>query len=40
VAAICSTSRVAHTESGKTLYREEAYQEIAECISQLISELP
>ena len=40
VADIGEAGRVAHTESGKTLYREEAYQEIAECISQLISELP
>jgi protein-tyrosine-phosphatase len=40
VADIGEAGRVAHTESGKTLYREEAYQKIAECISQLISELP
>jgi protein-tyrosine-phosphatase len=38
-ADIGEAGRVVHTESGKTLYREEAYQEIAECISQLISEL-
>ena len=39
VADIGEPSRVAHTEPGKTLYREEAYQEIVEGISALISEL-
>jgi protein-tyrosine-phosphatase len=39
VADIGEPGRVAHTESGKTLYREEVYQEIVEGISQLISEL-
>jgi protein-tyrosine-phosphatase len=39
VADIGEPGRVAHTESGKTRHREEAYQEIVESISQLISEL-
>jgi protein-tyrosine-phosphatase len=39
VADIGEPGRIAHTESGETLYREEAYQEIVESISQLISEL-
>ena len=39
VADIGEPGRAAHTESGKTLCREEAYQEIAENISRLISEL-
>jgi protein-tyrosine-phosphatase len=39
VADIGEPGRAAHTESGKTLCREEAYQEIAESISRLISEL-
>jgi protein-tyrosine-phosphatase len=36
---IGESGRVAHTEPGKTLYREEAYREIVAGISQLISEL-
>ena len=39
VADIGEPGRVAHTESGKNLRREEAYQEIVGCISQLISEV-
>jgi protein-tyrosine-phosphatase len=39
VADIGEPGRVAHTESGKTVCREEAYQEIVESISRLISEL-
>jgi len=39
VADIGEPGRVVHTKSGKNLCREEAYQEIAESISQLISEL-
>jgi protein-tyrosine-phosphatase len=39
VADIGEPGRVAHTESGKTLHREEAYQEIVEGINRLISEL-
>ena len=39
VADIGEPGRVAHTESRKTLCREEAYQEIVESISRLISEL-
>jgi protein-tyrosine-phosphatase len=39
VADIGEPGRVAHTESGKTLHREEAYQEIVEGIGQLVSEL-
>jgi protein-tyrosine-phosphatase len=39
VADIGEPGRVAHAEPGKTLYREEAYQEIVEGISHLISEL-
>jgi protein-tyrosine-phosphatase len=39
VADIGEPGRTAHTESGKNLYREEAYQEIVEGISQLISEI-
>jgi protein-tyrosine-phosphatase len=39
VADIGEPGRVVYTESGKTLCREKAYQEIAESISQLISEL-
>jgi protein-tyrosine-phosphatase len=39
VADVGEPGRVAHTESGKALYREEAYQEIVESISKLISEL-
>jgi protein-tyrosine-phosphatase len=39
VADIGEPGRVAHTEAGKALYREAAYQEIVEGISQLISEL-
>src|SRR5215510_1019058 len=38
VADIGEQGRTAHTEPGKNLCREEAYQEIAEGISQLISE--
>ena len=38
VADIGEPGRFAHTELGKNLYREEAYQEIVEGISQLISE--
>jgi protein-tyrosine-phosphatase len=37
VADIGEPGRVAHSERGKALYREEAYQEIVEGISQLIS---
>jgi len=39
VADIGEPGRVAHTERGKTRYREEAYQEIVDGISQLVSEL-
>jgi protein-tyrosine-phosphatase len=39
VADIGEPGRTAHTEPGKNLYREEAYQEIVEGISQLISEI-
>jgi protein-tyrosine-phosphatase len=39
VADVGEPGRVAHTSSGKTLYREEAYLEIVEGINQLISEL-
>jgi len=39
VADIGEPGRVAHTEPGKTLHREEAYQEIVEGINRLISEL-
>jgi protein-tyrosine-phosphatase len=39
VADIGEPGRVAHTESGKNLRREEAYQEIVGCISQLIPEV-
>lgn len=39
VADIGEPGRVAHTELVRNLYREEAYQEIVEGISQLISEL-
>jgi protein-tyrosine-phosphatase len=39
VADIGEPGRVAHTDSGKTLCREEAYQEIVESTSRLISEL-
>jgi protein-tyrosine-phosphatase len=39
VADIGEPGRVAHTQPGKTLYREEAYLEIVEGINQLISEL-
>ncbi len=39
VADIGEPGRIAHTESGKTLYREEAYQEIVEGISQLMASL-
>jgi protein-tyrosine-phosphatase len=39
VADIGEPGRTAHTEPEKTLYREEAYQEIVESISQLISEI-
>ena len=38
VADIGERGRVAHTERGKALYREEAYQEIIEGISRLVSE--
>jgi protein-tyrosine-phosphatase len=38
VADIGEPGRFAHTEPGKNLYREEAFQEIAEGIGQLISE--
>ena len=38
VADIGEPGRIAQTESGKNLRREEAYQEIVECISKLISE--
>jgi len=40
VADIGEPGRVTHTEPGKNLYREEAYHEIVEAISQLVSELP
>ena len=40
VADIGEPGRIAQTESGKNLRREEAYQEIVDCISQLISEVP
>jgi protein-tyrosine-phosphatase len=36
---IGESGRVFHTEPGKTLYRDEVYQEIVEGISQLIPEL-
>lgn len=39
VADIGEPGRIAHTEQGKDLYREEAYLEIVEGISQLISEI-
>jgi protein-tyrosine-phosphatase len=39
VADIGEPGRMAHTESGKDLRREEVYQEIVEDISQLISEV-
>ena len=39
VADIGEPGRIAHTEPGKTLCRQEAYQEIVEGISQLISEI-
>jgi protein-tyrosine-phosphatase len=39
VTDIGEPGRVAQTEPGKTLYREEAYREIVEGIDQLISEL-
>jgi protein-tyrosine-phosphatase len=39
VADIGEPGRVARTQPGKTLYREEAYLEIVEGITQLISEL-
>lgn len=39
VADIGEPGRIAHTEPGKNLCREEAYQEIVEGISQLISEI-
>ena len=39
VADIGEPGRIAHTESGKNLRREEVYQEIVGCISQLISEV-
>ena len=39
VADIGEPGRIAHTESGKDLRREEVYQEIVEDISQLISEV-
>jgi hypothetical protein len=39
VADIGEPGRIARTEAGKNLYREEAYQEIVEGISQLISEI-
>jgi len=38
VADIGEPGRVTHTEPGTNLYREEAYREIIEAISQLISE--
>ena len=38
VADIGESGRVAQTECGKALYREEAYQEIIEGVSQLVSE--
>jgi protein-tyrosine-phosphatase len=37
VADIGEPGRVAHTERAKALYREQAYQEIVEGISQLVS---
>jgi protein-tyrosine-phosphatase len=39
VADIGEPGRVAHTEGGRTRYREEAYHEIVEGISRLIMEL-
>ena len=39
VADLGEPGRVAHTERGKRLYREEVYQEIVEGIRKLISEL-
>jgi protein-tyrosine-phosphatase len=39
VADIGEQGRIAHTEPGKDLCREAAYQEIVESISQLISEI-
>ena len=39
VADIGEPGRVTHTERGRTRYREEAYQEIVDGISRLISEL-
>jgi protein-tyrosine-phosphatase len=39
VADIGEPGRVSHTEDGKTRYREEAYLEIVEGVSQLITEL-
>jgi protein-tyrosine-phosphatase len=39
VADIGEPGRIAHTDSGKILCREEAYQEIVESTSRLISEL-
>ena len=39
VADLGEPGRVARTDRGKTWYRDEAYQEIVEGISQLVSEL-
>jgi protein-tyrosine-phosphatase len=39
VADIGEPGRIAHTEPGKKLHREEAYQEIVEGVSQLVSEI-
>jgi protein-tyrosine-phosphatase len=39
VADIGETGRIAHTEGGRAQYREEAYHEIVEGVSQLITEL-
>jgi len=39
VADIGELGGIAHTEPGENLYREKAYQEIVEGISQLISEI-
>jgi hypothetical protein len=39
VADIGEAGRIAHTEPGRNLYREEAYHEIVEGIGHLISEI-